>query len=48
MKHNLTSHYIRLVRLQAYCFHTNKKRWAKKLGADLRDFLIDNPTFKTY
>lgn len=48
MKYTMTAHYARLVRLQDYCFRTNKKRWAKKLGAELRDFLLDNPSFKAY
>jgi len=39
-------HYIRLVTLQDYCFRTNKRKWAKALGVELRAFLLDNPQFK--
>jgi hypothetical protein len=39
-------HYIRLVTLQDYCFRTNKRKWAKALGVELKAFLADNPQFK--
>jgi len=44
----MTQHYLRLVTLQAYCFRTNKRKWAKALGVELKAFLADNPTFRKY
>lgn len=45
---NKTQTYLRLLTLQNYCFRTNKRRWAKALGAQLKAFLIDNPSFRNY
>jgi len=44
----MTQHYLRLLTLQDYCFRTRKRKWAKALGAQLRDFLADNPNFRRY
>ena len=44
----MLNHYIRLVTLQNYCFRTNKRKWAKALGIELKAFLADNPDFKRY
>ena len=44
----MTQHYLRLLTLQDYCFRTNKRRWAKAIGEELKAFLLDNPTFRKY
>lgn len=44
----ITHHYMRLRYLQDYCFRTNKKTWAKRLGIELKHFLLDNPQFKGF
>ena len=44
----MTQHYLRLLTLQDYCFRTNKRRWAKAIGIELKAFLLDNPTFRKF
>jgi len=41
-------HYIRLVTLQDYCFRTNKRKWAKALGVELKAFLLTTQTSRGY
>ena len=41
-------HYMRLIALQDYCFRTNKRKWAKTLGEEIKAFLLDNPQFRGY
>ena len=45
---NPTGHDMRLTALQEYCWRTNKRRWAKALGEELKAFLIDNPSFRAF
>jgi len=42
------ANYIRLVTLHEYCWRTGKRQWAKAIGQKLKEFLIDNPQFRTY
>jgi len=44
----MIAHYFRLMALQDYCFRTNKKRWAKALGVEMRHFVLDNPQIRQY
>ena len=41
-------HYMRLVALQEYCWRTNKRKWAKALGEEIKAFLLDHPQFRAY
>jgi hypothetical protein len=44
----MIAHYFRLMALQDYCFRTNKKRWAKAIGIEMRNFVLDNPQIRQY
>jgi hypothetical protein len=40
--------YMRLVALQDYCWRTNKRKWAKALGEEIKALLIDFPQYRAY